>query len=1421
MFYQACKVTGKNSYPCSENKVDGTDVIEVALDAKPEMVLVCDCVGILKERFADVEARFPKHKTWKAAKKKSTKCRLVFRTSIINKLGVRETLQVTSDVINCTQLPGTPEVLRMSTSSSLAAGGGELWMIGKNFLKDTKIVFSYTVPDKKEPLWSESRDPNPEFLHQSHLITTIPPFFNLNIEEEVEVNLFVRCADKMSESHSFVYKPCVSVSPAVKCVCALPKGVAAPAVAINHQFATTGSVNVITSCDSQTLDTKSRPTILEPINAQHGHKVKKCRIDYNGRTASRRTRSVPRPKSIPRPLLLNDETAVFGSEETMTNKSSVLLTSFSQANISPWNLQKSKPVTSSMEVYSLPRSIHQPTHIKRTFSADDDDSRSKSNLTVDPVIVEDSSYTTKADFCSNLTSDFSNVFSFNRPQMSSVVTPVPMEELKSQQPDSANLTETAWNLDTENISTEEKIFSPAGEDDSAVSSVLYKTTSEEKATISISLPTSILKDKKHFQNVIETINNTLLKSSTGEEVDEKTTTNHFSQHQQTSQPFGANKQHTIQELPSQNVPILNSYSPKNSITSVPVSVLSKNRKRNFSSEEDPDSVLQSGADLSTSTGINGEENREQITWNNINSLKTVIEETNPNSTASVSMDWNTDEKNKSDKSDSMDWSTNSLAQQAETNSFFNQESQRQLSQVEADLGIPQINGSSNSYTASSQSTPLMTVIEENQASIFTSNSKPALNYNNNFEQKENSNLSMNFHNDTAGQLSVLTEVQCKQPVSNQFNFQEVKPDQNTVKPNAQFSPEQSANSFHKVNGLSLSCKQYTSPTVDQSYAAASSSDKQVDIDNKQQFTQSQSFSVALQERFEASNRSNLQQKNAESFAEASFPSTQPSLFSPSENFSSQQPVAQQIFTSTAPDKPNYNSPSEQLYSSTPTEQLYKTPSEQLFTSPSPAEQIYASPAAVEQIYTSPVPENQHYISPTPAEQLYTSPAPKDQIYTAPATVEQAFKSQSSTELLYTTPAPAEQLYSSPAPVEQIYTSPAPTDQIYTAPATVEQVYKSQSPTEQLYTTPAPAEQLYSSSAPGEELYTSPAPVQQIYTAPAPVEQVYKSQPSVEQVYKAPAPAENLYSSHSPAEKIYTSPAPSVQQLTSPLAKQYSAAEGQEQYSTNGGQLQFISPTQEQFTIQSEQYATKSPQSYTDHIVQGQFTAYANEKQYSIEAAPKQTLKNIQEQFSSLPPQEPYSGVSGQEKYSAEAFNSNEELKRVEQYSTASVEQFTAPKSEQFSNGSTAREQFSNQQEFHSLQQPGPEKDQLEVHPSQAGYQHGTAQTSSFQSSEQTSMDTFEQNLSNINVSTIAEKPVVAMDYEMTPPSYNKTEQSELAMYDDACSIQGDPLLSETSAVIDVQKDIENACVENQHRSGILDQSWNAAGASEHNLQEWS
>lgn len=102
MFYQACKVSGKNSTPCVERKLEGTMVIEVDMKPENEMTVTCDCVGILKERNVDVEHRFP-DQSGPRAKKKSTRCRMVFRTAVTNEDGSIEMLQVCSQPIVCSE----------------------------------------------------------------------------------------------------------------------------------------------------------------------------------------------------------------------------------------------------------------------------------------------------------------------------------------------------------------------------------------------------------------------------------------------------------------------------------------------------------------------------------------------------------------------------------------------------------------------------------------------------------------------------------------------------------------------------------------------------------------------------------------------------------------------------------------------------------------------------------------------------------------------------------------------------------------------------------------------------------------------------------------------------------------------------------------------------------------------------------------------------------------------------------------------------------------------------------------------------------------------------------------------------------------------------------------------------------------------
>ncbi|XP_055300308.1 nuclear factor of activated T-cells 5-like isoform X2 [Sitodiplosis mosellana] len=211
MFYQACKVSGKNSTPCNEKKVEGTIVIEIDLKPDTDMTATCDCVGILKERNVDVEHRFPDQTTGPRSKKKSTRCRMVFRTQVTHDDGTIETLQVCSQQIICTQPPGVPEICKKSLVSCPANGGLELFIIGKNFLKDTRILFqarrNCLPSDSYDTIWEESVFPDKEFLQQTHLICTVPPYADPDIVEPVTVQMLVTSSNKYSEPHNFVYTP--------------------------------------------------------------------------------------------------------------------------------------------------------------------------------------------------------------------------------------------------------------------------------------------------------------------------------------------------------------------------------------------------------------------------------------------------------------------------------------------------------------------------------------------------------------------------------------------------------------------------------------------------------------------------------------------------------------------------------------------------------------------------------------------------------------------------------------------------------------------------------------------------------------------------------------------------------------------------------------------------------------------------------------------------------------------------------------------------------------------------------------------------------------------------------------------------------------------------------------------------------------
>ncbi|XP_011487375.1 nuclear factor of activated T-cells 5 isoform X3 [Oryzias latipes] len=201
-FYQACRVTGRNTTACKEVNIDGTTVIEVVLDQSTSMTLAVDCVGILKLRNADVEARIGVA----GSKKKSTRARLVFRVNIPRSDGSVLTLQAPSSPILCTQPAGLPEILKKSLHSASVRGGEEVFIIGKNFLKDTKVIFHENSSDEKS--WKAEAEIDMELFHQNHLIVKVPPYQNQAITSSVCVGVYVVTnAGRSHDVQPFTYSP--------------------------------------------------------------------------------------------------------------------------------------------------------------------------------------------------------------------------------------------------------------------------------------------------------------------------------------------------------------------------------------------------------------------------------------------------------------------------------------------------------------------------------------------------------------------------------------------------------------------------------------------------------------------------------------------------------------------------------------------------------------------------------------------------------------------------------------------------------------------------------------------------------------------------------------------------------------------------------------------------------------------------------------------------------------------------------------------------------------------------------------------------------------------------------------------------------------------------------------------------------------
>lgn len=154
------------------------------------------------------------------SKKRSTKCRLIFRCQIPSS---NEILQVVSAPVLCTQPLGTPEICKKSLSRCHVNGNEEIFIIGKNFLKDAKVIW-------KNAIWSKVVEPDKEYLHsvrlfvyfdkivivikpnefllsQTHLVCTVPSYDgpDLDTEKIFTVSLSIKSGGKYSDSHAFTF----------------------------------------------------------------------------------------------------------------------------------------------------------------------------------------------------------------------------------------------------------------------------------------------------------------------------------------------------------------------------------------------------------------------------------------------------------------------------------------------------------------------------------------------------------------------------------------------------------------------------------------------------------------------------------------------------------------------------------------------------------------------------------------------------------------------------------------------------------------------------------------------------------------------------------------------------------------------------------------------------------------------------------------------------------------------------------------------------------------------------------------------------------------------------------------------------------------------------------------------------------------
>uniref|UniRef100_A0A8C1HH65 Nuclear factor of activated T cells 2b n=1 Tax=Cyprinus carpio carpio TaxID=630221 RepID=A0A8C1HH65_CYPCA len=205
-FYQVHRITGKTvSTNSQERMLNGTKILEVALEPKENMRAVVDCAGILKLRNADIELK----KGETDVGRKNTRVRLVFRVHVPQPSGQWISLQVASQTIECSQRSAHehPVVDHQELDHCSVLGGPQMMLRGQNFTSESKVIF-FEKTHVDLQLWEAEAKVYRDKCTSNLLFLEIPPYRDPNIYHPVKVKFHVLNGKKRcSQPQNFTYTP--------------------------------------------------------------------------------------------------------------------------------------------------------------------------------------------------------------------------------------------------------------------------------------------------------------------------------------------------------------------------------------------------------------------------------------------------------------------------------------------------------------------------------------------------------------------------------------------------------------------------------------------------------------------------------------------------------------------------------------------------------------------------------------------------------------------------------------------------------------------------------------------------------------------------------------------------------------------------------------------------------------------------------------------------------------------------------------------------------------------------------------------------------------------------------------------------------------------------------------------------------------